>query len=96
MIIVEARIALNPGKKAAFIEAAQPVIAATRKEAGNIVYELLASTENENELMYFERWTDRGALDAHIKSAHMQAWTKTREELALVAGPSEVVVYDIA
>ena len=55
MIVVEARIKVNPGKREAFIEAAQPVIAATRKEQGNICYELYASTEDENLLLYFER-----------------------------------------
>lgn len=96
MIIVAASIKLKPGKKNAFIQGAQSVIAATRKEQGNIRYDLYASTEDENRLFYFEQWESRDALAAHQKAPHMVAWVKFREENGITDGPADVKVYDVA
>lgn len=96
MIVVAAKVAAKPGKRAEFIRHAQPVIAATRKEEGCISYQLYASTENEVDLFYFELWTSRAALDGHLNSDHLKKWGQTKIDLDLAEGPSDVTVYDVA
>ena len=96
MVIVTARILTQPGKRSAFIEAAQTPIAATRREEGCITYELFASTEDENRLMYYEQWADRAALARHMESAHMKEFARRKQEENLQVGPSDVKVYDVA
>ena len=96
MIIVAAKVRVKPGKREEFIQAAQDSIAATRKENGNVFYELYASTEDGNLVMYYEQWTGRDVLAVHLDSAHMKAFAKIKEERGLVEGPSEVTVYDLA
>ena len=95
MIIVEAKCKAKSGKRAAFIEAAQPCIAATRREAGCKTYRLYASTENDVDLLYFEIWTDRDALAAHLASKHMQEFAAAKKAGDIEEGQADVTVYDI-
>ena len=96
MILVEARIKCNPGRRDDFIREAQPVIAATRKEKGNLCYDLFKSIEDENLLLYYERWESRDALNGHIGSEHMKTWSRKRMDIGLISVPAVVKIYDIA
>ncbi|MCC8189366.1 MAG: antibiotic biosynthesis monooxygenase [Planctomycetes bacterium] len=96
MIIVAAKCKAKPGKRDAFIQAAQPCIEATRKEEGCLFYTLYASTENDVDLLYFERWTSREALKAHGASAHMRAFAEAKKAGDIEDGPAVVEVYDVA
>ena len=95
MIIVEAKCKAKPGKRDAFIEAAQPCIAATRREKGCITYRLYKSTENDVDLLYFEIWTDRDALASHAASDHMKAFAEAKKAGGVEEGSADVTVYDI-
>lgn len=95
MIIVEAKCKAKPGKRDAFIQAAQPCIAATRKEEGCRSYTLYVSTENDVDLLYFEIWTSRDALASHIASAHMKAFADAKKAGDIEDGAAQVNVYDI-
>jgi quinol monooxygenase YgiN len=96
MVIVSAKILTAPGRRDEFIKAAQECIAATRKEAGCLQYELYASTEDPDRLMYFEQWTSREALDTHIKSAHMVKFAQEKKERGLQIGNSELGIFQVA
>ena len=96
MIIVSAKILAAPGKRDEFIRAAQECIAATRKEAGCLRYELYASTDDPDRLMYYEQWASREALDSHIKSAHLVKFGQERKERGLQIGDSEVAIFQTA
>ena len=96
MLIVAAKIKTQPGRRDDFIKAAQPVIAATRGEAGCVRYELYASTENANEVMYFEQWTSRAALDAHMQTPHLVAFRELRVKEGLVEGQSDVQIFEVS
>ncbi|MCD8138764.1 MAG: antibiotic biosynthesis monooxygenase [Planctomycetaceae bacterium] len=96
MVIVSAKATATPGKRDAFIKAAQESIAATRKEEGCICYELYASTEHPDKLMYYEQWTSREALDNHLKSAHMIKFGQDKIDNALQVGDVDVAVFTTA
>lgn len=95
MLIVIAAITAAPGKRDAFIQAAQPCIAATRKEDGCLHYELLASTENADALLYYERWASREALEWHQVSEHMKTFRQLRKEQGLEGDPVKVDIFDV-
>lgn len=44
----------------------------TRKEKGNIMYELFYDKENEGEFIIFERWENEEALKNHFESDHFK------------------------
>lgn len=94
MLIVSAKFTTKPGKRDAFIKGAQPCIAATRKEEGCLLYELYASTEDANQVMYFEKWTDRAALDKHLQAPHMAEFDKVKAEQDLVDGDMDLGIYE--
>lgn len=63
----------------------------TRKEAGCFVYDLLQSDANPAHFTFVEEWSDRAALDAHGRSAHI---TQGRAKLAgLTEGATEILTY---
>ena len=49
------------------------LIAPTRAEAGCISYQLFQSDEDSAEFVFIEEWADGAAIDAHMKSAHVQS-----------------------
>ncbi len=95
MLIVSAKVTASAGKRDAFVQAAQPCIAATRKEQGCVFYELYASTDNPDTLMYFEKWTSRDALAKHMEAEHMKAFASVKEERGLQIGDTEVAIFDV-
>ena len=91
MIIVTATITGKPGKRDELIFRSQDVIKSTRLEQGNISYELLASTEDEDVLLMFEKWENREVLDAHMQTEHFKAFGAAIEDL--MAKELEIVIY---
>lgn len=93
MVIVSAKVTAAPGKRDEFIRTAQESIAATRKEAGCICYELYASTEHPDKLMYYEQWASREALDNHINSAHMAKFAQEKLDGGLQLGDTGLGIF---
>jgi quinol monooxygenase YgiN len=71
-IVVLARIQVQPGKEAAFIKAFLSTAPISRAEAGCLAYEINVDQTDSARFVVYERWADRDALRAHIKSPHMQ------------------------
>lgn len=94
MVIVAARVTTTPGKRDEFIQAAQECIATTRKEEGCISYELFASTEHPDKLMYYEHWVDRAALDKHAKAPHMAKFAELKAARQLQIGTAELGIFE--
>jgi quinol monooxygenase YgiN len=80
MIYVIATLIAKPDKHAELIAGAKPCIAATRKEAGCLQYDLLHSIVEPNTFTFVERWETREALTAHSKAEHLKVWRKISGE----------------
>lgn len=91
MIIVTATITGKPGKRDELIFRSKDVIKSTRLEQGNISYELLASTEDDNVLLMFEKWENKEALDAHMQTKHFKAFGSAIGDL--MAKELEITIY---
>lgn len=89
MIVLIVKVPVTPGKRDEFIQRAQQAIAESRKEKGNISYNLYKSTENDNDLLYVEEWQDEDAVTEHMQAKHFVDFRKLQEELGLVAGERE-------
>lgn len=70
MIIVVSKSILIEGKVNEYKQQAAKLIEKTRKEAGCISYDLCEDIDNKNILTFIEKWEDKQALDAHMKTAH--------------------------
>lgn len=96
MLLVLAKIPVRPEKRDYFIEKAQAAIEGSRKEAGNLRYELFKSTENDSEVLYVEQWQDQAAFEAHREMPHFTAFRKVQADEGLVVGERDVRVYEVA
>jgi quinol monooxygenase YgiN len=72
-----------PPKKDEAIVALQALAEASRKDAGNLRYDLLQQNSRPNHFTLVEIWEDRGALQSHEAAAHT---AKFRELLLPMSG----------
>ena len=70
-LIVRVQVKEGAGKQfeAAFAKA----IPASRKEKGNLAYDLNRDTQDPSRYLVYERWKDLAALEAHLKTPHLKA-----------------------
>lgn len=93
MIVVTAKFRVKSECKAQLLQLVEDVVNKTRTEDGCISYTLYTSTEDENELMFFEEWESRDALKAHAKSAHIQDYLAKKGDL--LERDSAIKIYDV-
>ncbi len=67
----------------------QTVVNETRKEAGNISYELHRDINNPDKFIILEVWKSQDAIDLHNASAHFKAFVQSIE------GKTESLTIDI-
>jgi quinol monooxygenase YgiN len=91
MVVVHARFRLKPGAHAAFARHRDPMVAATRAEAGCTSYAVYTGTEDRDEVLFVEEWTSRAALEAHFATAHFAAFVAAVG--AVTTGAPEVRIY---
>jgi len=69
----------------------QRLAEASRKEPGNLRFDVVQHTMRANHFTVIERWRDQAALDAHVSAAHARQY---RDELQPLAGsPLDERVY---
>jgi quinol monooxygenase YgiN len=83
MILVVGTFRMPPEKLAQALPPAQRVVSATRAEDGCIAYSYAQDLFDPGLIHVSEKWRDRAALQAHFKTAHMQAWIAERADLNL-------------
>ena len=91
MIIVNATIKAKPGERDNIISKSQDLIASSRLDAGNISYNLYASTEDEDLLLMLEQWETPEVLEAHMQTEHFKAFGAAIEDI--VAKEMDIGVY---
>ncbi|WP_315702957.1 MULTISPECIES: putative quinol monooxygenase [unclassified Bradyrhizobium] len=74
MIYVVATLTVKPETRAEFIAAATACIAETRKEAGNIAYDLHESVTDPSKMVFVEQWENAEALVPHRSAEHMKTF----------------------
>ena len=74
MIYVVATLSVKPESRAELIEAAKACIAETRKEPGNIAYDLHESVTDPSKMVFVEQWENAEALVPHRAAEHMKTF----------------------
>ena len=91
MFIIHAKMKLQEGKEAAFLEEVQALVKASQAEEGNVSYNLVKSVEEENTYLMIEGWKDQAAIESHNKSSHFQGFVAKAGEY--LAAPLEAELY---
>ena len=91
LLTVVALLKAKPGKEGELRQALLDLVGPSRAESGCLQYDLHVSTEKPGEFLFFEKWVDLAALEAHRERPHLQALGSRREEL--LAEPPEIRTY---
>lgn len=66
MLVVIAKMVVNPGKSNEFIKNVEKLAPPTRDFPGCLSYELLQSDEDENVFIFHETWENEEAFEKHF------------------------------
>jgi len=87
-IILSVMIEAVQGREAELTDILKALITPTRSEPGCISYELNVSQEKPGAFLFYEKFADQAALDAHVASPHFQNFLKAREASDPIASQS--------
>jgi quinol monooxygenase YgiN len=90
VIYVVATLTIKPETRAEFIAAATACIEGTRKEAGNIAYDLHESVTDPAKMVFVEQWENAEALVPHRGQEHMK--TFGRVAVKCMAAPPKIEI----
>ena len=82
---------VKEGKKQEALKTLIPLAELARKRQGNISYDIYSSTENSNELLLDQLWSNKVAFDKHYNSPEASKSRQTLE--SLVVKPAQVKTY---
>jgi quinol monooxygenase YgiN len=82
----------KPGKEAELKKALINLVAPTHKEAGCINYDLHVSREDPAKFLFYENWTSKAHLDAHLQNTHIQVLLPRLDELCV--GMPEIKLWE--
>jgi quinol monooxygenase YgiN len=78
-IVLDVHMEAAPGRGEDVAKALGALLAPTRQEPGCLEYQLHRDPENPLKFLFFERFKNQAALDAHLASPHFQAFLKYRD-----------------
>jgi quinol monooxygenase YgiN len=81
MIIVAGTFRVPEDKIETMMPVATATLAASRNEAGCILYTFAFDIEDRGLIRVYEEWESRAHLEAHFRQPHMTPW---REKLAAI------------
>jgi quinol monooxygenase YgiN len=91
MLIVNARVTVQPDKRQAFIEAATGFIATTREEPGCIAYDCHQSITDPDVFVFVERWASGAEMEQHMQSPNMAVFMAAAGACVAAAPVIEVI-----
>jgi quinol monooxygenase YgiN len=94
MILVFATINLKEGKNQEFLDITDSLIENTRKESGNISYDLYKDTQVDNVFVFVEKWKDEDVLSEHMETPHFKAFGEGVG--SLLAEDLDIVQYKVS
>ena len=92
-VTVLARVKARAGHEEEVRRLLLALVAPSRAETGCLNYDLHQSADDPTEFMFYENWTSRAALDAHMDRPHLDEFD-TRAE-GLLAAPVEITFWQM-
>jgi quinol monooxygenase YgiN len=90
VIYVVATLTVKPEMRAELIAGAKACIKETRKEAGNVAYDLHESVSDPAKMVFVEQWENAEALVPHRTTEHMKAFG--RIAVKCMAAPPKIEI----
>ena len=86
------RVQVKEGAEKQFEAAFAKAIPASRKERGNLAYDLNRDTQDPSRYLVYERWKDLAALEAHLQTPHLKALLAELPKMTVGAPESQVLL----
>jgi quinol monooxygenase YgiN len=93
MIVVYAKSNVKEENAEKFLELAKKLVEETRKEKGNVSYELIRGLEDRTAFAFLEKWESPEILAAHMKTQHFTSLVPKLGELR--EGSPDIITYEI-
>jgi len=91
VIYVVATLTVKPETRAEFIAAATACIKETRKEPGNIAYDMHESVTDPTKMVFLEQWENVEATVPHGKAEHMRTFGRVAVKCMTAPPKIEVI-----
>jgi len=78
-LAIVATVTVRPEYKDDVLKAIKTVVDATRKEPGNIFYDVFEDVRNPFKFVFIETWKSQSAIDFHNNTAHFNDFVKAVE-----------------
>ena len=75
-LTIVATVTVKPEFKDEVLKAIKTVVDATRKEPGNIFYDVFEDIKNPLKFVFIETWKSQAAIDSHNKATHFNDFIK--------------------
>lgn len=82
LIRINCMVDVTPENRGAVVALSKELVDSSRKDAGNVAYDLMVSATDSNKMMIFETWEDQPSLDKHSASAHFTRLVPQIQKLA--------------
>jgi len=73
-VTITAAIKAKAGMEEKAKQALMSIVGPTRAEKGCIEFDLFQVTDDKTCFMFYEKWTSKEALDAHMQAPHIKAF----------------------
>ena len=90
-VTVLARVRARAGREAEVRRLLRALVAPSRAEAACLNYDLHQSADDPTEFMFYENWTSRAALDAHLEMPYLDDFDARAADL--LAAPVEITFW---
>jgi quinol monooxygenase YgiN len=91
VIYVVATLTVKPEARAELIAGAKACIAETRKEPGNIAYDMHESVSDPTRMVFVEQWENAEALVPHRGTEHKKAFGRNAAKCLSAPAKIEVI-----
>ena len=93
-VIIAGTVRVPPENLERFKPNMAAMLAASRAEAGCLVYSYAVDVEDPGLVRVFEAWRDEAALQAHFQTPHMATWRAAWPQFGV--GDRDLKLYEVA
>jgi len=86
MLIITAKVQIQPGKSEEFLEAYRWMRPQVLKDPGAILYELHRSSDDPDTFIFYEQYESKEAFDYHLSTEHFKKLAARIDPLMAVPG----------
>lgn len=92
MVVISAVLHANPGKEDELEKLLLTLLDPVSKEADTLEYKIHRAIDNPGRFFFYEKYTDRSAIDSHMATPHFKTLLGKLD--GLIAQSPEIILYE--